>query len=159
MSLAEPVQHKDLEIDGFRLHASVDGYIRTMEVGITRPNGDLFIPLCTVTNGVGHCCAASMIGNIRSYGLWWNSVANVDAFIKIFHDKWRTQSELYDKKYERLSVFIISGFYVLLSNETHEYDAGIRNNPQFTKVHSFYNRRSGPDYPAGNEISLYFINF
>ena len=58
MSLAKPV-HKDLEIDGFRLHAGVDGYMRTMEVGITRPNGDLFIPLCTVTNGVGHCCAVN----------------------------------------------------------------------------------------------------
>ena len=159
MSIAKPVKHQDLEIDGFRLKSGVDGYMRTIEIGITRTDDGLYIPLCNVTNGVGHCCATSMIGNLRPHSGFWHDIARVDSFIKVFHDKWKTQSELYDKKYERLSVFIICGFYVLLSDETRAFDAGIRNNPQFTKVHSFYNRRNGPDSASGNEISLYFINF
>jgi hypothetical protein len=159
MAIAKPVQHKDPEVDGFRLRSGVDGYMRTIEIGITRANDGMYIPLCTVTNGVGHCCAASMIGNIRPYDNFWSNIARVDSFIKVFHDKWKAQEEMYDKKYERLSCFIISGFYVLLSDETRTFDAGIRDNPQFTKVHSFRNRRNGYDHTTGNEISLYFINF
>ena len=156
MSIAKPEVKTNPDV--LVTKQGVDVYQRTMDVGFaTEKHG--FVRLCNVTNGIGHCCAASMIGNLTSYFGFWNSIEKVDKFLDFFRDKWEKQEEHIDDKYNRLSCFIISGFYVLLSPETYSYDAGIRKNPQFTKVHSFNNRKFGPDHDDGNQIDLYFINF
>ena len=116
--------------------------------------------LCHITSSIGHCCAASTIGGLSMYG-FWNYAKNVDAFIAFFRKQWKEQQLIRSKENYPQHVFVISGFYILLSPETCGHDKALRNHPNIQKVHSFKNKRGGPrdDYSFNNTIDLYFLEF
>lgn len=115
--------------------------------------------------GVGHCCAASMLCKLSSSG-FWNDKAKVQMFIDELKDKWKTESLLYGEKDpnnkwaspERITLFTCSGFYVLLSPENYPHTKALVAHPDLKKVHSFKNRRLGIN-PFANDIDLYFMEF
>jgi hypothetical protein len=116
--------------------------------------------LCHITSSIGHCCAASTIGSLSQFG-FWNDDKKVDAFVAFFRNKWEEQEMIRNADHTSLHLFIISGFYFLLSPETRNCDKALRNHPNIQKVHSFKNKRSGPrdDYSYCNTIDLYFLEF
>ena len=116
--------------------------------------------LCHVTSSIGHCCAASTIGALSMYG-FWNNPEKVDAFIAFFRKQWKEQGLIRNENKHSLHIFTISGFYVFLSPETINFDGALRNHPNIQKVHSFKNKRGGPqdDYSFNNTIDLYFLEF
>ena len=115
--------------------------------------------ICTIEQGVGHCCAASMLGNLSCHG-FWKDADKVESFLERLRNLWKKQDCFFSPDHrQQLSVFVISGFYVLLSPETESYDCALRNHPKIKKVHEFYSRRQGPNEELGNLISLYFMEF
>jgi hypothetical protein len=116
--------------------------------------------LCHVTSSIGHCCAASTIGALSMYG-FWNNTKKVDSFVKFFRKQWKEQALMRDKDGGAQHIFVVSGFYVLLSVETAGFDKALRNHPNIQKVHSFKNKRGGPrdDYTFNHTIDLYFLEF
>lgn len=138
----------------FSYRAGEDGYARSLNLyeGTSR--------ICNITQSVGHCCAATMVGSLTPYG-FWEKKTKVNDFIADMKRHWKQQQVFLDDNQSRLSLFNISGFYVLLSPETAGFDKALRNHPDIVKVHSFKNKRSGPraDYSFTNTIDLYFMEF
>jgi hypothetical protein len=140
----------------FKFESGEDGYTKGFNV-----YDETGHRLCHVTSSIGHCCAASTIGSLSMYG-FWDDDKKVDAFIAFFRKQWEEQELIRSTENNNsLHVFIISGFYILLSQETQFSDKAIRNHPNVQKVHSFKNKRCGPrdDYSYQNTIDLYFLEF
>ena len=136
----------------FTFNEGNDGYMKTIEMRDSKKQR-----LCLITQSIGHCCAASTIGALTSYG-FWNVKKNVDSFIKEMKSLWKTESVFRSPEGKNLSLFNISGFYVFLSQETITFDKALRTHPDIKLIQTFVNRRGGPD-SQGNTISLYFMEF
>jgi len=97
---------------------------------------------------------------LSPYGFWKNKT-KVNAFIAEMKRHWKDQHVFFGPLSTRLSLFNISGFYVLLSPETIGFDQALREHKDIVKVHSFKNKRNGPreDYSFANTIDLYFMEF
>lgn len=138
----------------FVYSAGEDGY--TKGINICDEKGHR---LCHLSQSIGHCCAASMIGSLSHYG-FWNKPSNVKRFIAEMRSHWEEQRIFRNAENGGLSHFNISGFYVLLSVETEGFDKALREHKDIVKVHSFRNKRNGPSVgDLGHEISLYFMEF
>ena len=150
-TIVKPVKKVEPE---FVFTAGEDGYTRG--INICDETGHR---VCHMSQSIGHCCAASMIGALSSYG-FWNKPSNVNRFIAEMRRHWIEQENFRSKEGQGLSVFNISGFYVLLSVETAGHDKALRGHKDIVKVHSFKNKRGGPAMGEfGHEISLYFMEF
>ena len=136
----------------FAYKAGDDGYTRG--INVYDENG---VQICHIAQSIGHCCAASTIGRLNVYG-FWNKKTNVNRFIAEMRDHWLEQRVFRNEHGIGISIFNISGFYVLLSAETAGHDKALREHEDIVKVHSFKNKRNGPGY-GGHEISLYFMEF
>lgn len=155
VTAVKAIQAKQAEAKpSFTYKEGIDGYTRGVDV----MDGKGY-RIAHLQQSVGHCCAASVLGSLSSYG-FWNSKPKVNAFLKELKSAWEQQRHVRNAEGVSLTVFPISGFYVYLSCETSDYDVALRTHPKIKLVHEFRNKRNGPSAgDNGHLISLYFMEF
>ena len=112
-----------------------------------------------IQQGVGHCCGSTFLSKLSPYG-FWNSVENVEFFIKSLRQPIAEDSERQpgwqprDEFGTSRCSWAVRSFYVHLSSQTARYDQGIRKHPNAKLVHTFKNYASSR---YGNDVDLYFV--